>query len=128
MEIEKFTTNFPAWLQAADLSISMAGYNTCMNIVAANVPSLVWPFSQNHEQRKRAQIIDKFAGPMTILEDDDFEPKRLSQLMKEHLKDHLKDHLRAKGIRRTRREAKHNNLNINGAKNTMKWIREQIKL
>ena len=39
-----------------------------MNIVAANVPSLVCPFSQNREQRERAQKLLKFT-PMTILEE-----------------------------------------------------------
>ncbi len=116
IRVEEFSADFISFLGASDLSISMAGYNTCMNIVAANVPSLVWPFSQNHEQKKRAQKIDRFAGPMTILEDNDLEPERLCKLMKENL--------RARG---SRCETKHNNLNINGAKNTMKWIREQLK-
>lgn len=39
--VSRFIPDFPAWLSAADLSVSMAGYNTCMNILAARVPSLV---------------------------------------------------------------------------------------
>ncbi len=69
-KIEIFADNFPAWLQAADLSVSMAGYNTCMNIVQAGVPALVYPFSQNWEQMYRAKQLGKRA-PITVLSKDD---------------------------------------------------------
>jgi len=47
--VDRFVDNFVDWLAAADLSISMAGYNTSMNILAAGVPALMLPFSQNRE-------------------------------------------------------------------------------
>ena len=43
VQIAKFTSDFLSFLAAADLSISMAGYNTTMNILATGVPALVWP-------------------------------------------------------------------------------------
>jgi predicted glycosyltransferase len=73
--IHRFTKNFLSYLRASDLSISMAGYNTCMNIMATNTPALMWPFSQNREQRMRAELLGK---PITVLEDDDFEAHRLA--------------------------------------------------
>lgn len=82
--VSRFTPDFPAWLSAADLSVSMAGYNTCMNILAAWVPSLVWPFSQNREQRLRAERISEM-GSMRILEDTDLDPKLLAGLMTQNL-------------------------------------------
>ncbi len=78
--VSRFTPDFPAWLSAADLSVSMAGYNTCMNILAARVPSLVWPFAQNREQRLRAGRISEMGG-MRILEDADLSPDHLADLM-----------------------------------------------
>ena len=57
VRVEPFWADFISLLAAADLSISMAGYNTCMNIVAAGVASLVWPFDQNREQRTRAGML-----------------------------------------------------------------------
>ncbi len=72
--IERFTDHFPAWLAAADLSISMAGYNTCMNLVQAGIPSLVYPFKQNREQRLRAEKLARKV-PMTILADADLKPE-----------------------------------------------------
>ncbi|WP_457576482.1 glycosyltransferase family protein, partial [Desulfomarina sp.] len=49
IRIDKFSNIFPSWLEAADLSISMAGYNSCMNLLRAGIPALVHPFNQNRE-------------------------------------------------------------------------------
>jgi predicted glycosyltransferase len=86
ISVLRFTPDFPAYLAAADLSVSMAGYNTCMNIVAARVPSLVWPFSQNREQRLRAERISKMGG-MRILENGDMDPIKLAKLMTYRIND-----------------------------------------
>ncbi|WP_136809684.1 glycosyltransferase family protein [Desulfosediminicola flagellatus] len=75
--LNRFANNFSEWLQAADLSISMAGYNTCMNIVQAGVPSLVYPFAQNREQAFRASKLQKKAN-IRILTFDDLIPTKLA--------------------------------------------------
>ena len=75
-----FTTEFPAWLQAADLSISMAGYNTCMNVVQAGVPALVLPFAENREQRLRAERLRQKAA-IIPLSPADLAPPRLAAAM-----------------------------------------------
>ena len=59
LEISRFTPDFPAWLAAADLSISMAGYNTCMDILSARIKALVYPFRQNREQSLRATRLEQ---------------------------------------------------------------------
>jgi predicted glycosyltransferase len=87
--VSRFTPDFPAYLAAADLSVSMAGYNTCMNILAARVPSLVWPFSQNREQRLRAERFSEMGG-MRVLEDADLEPEQLAGLMTRSLADRVR--------------------------------------
>ncbi len=84
MEVTRFTPEFVSFLAAADLSISMAGYNTCMNILAAGVPSLVWPFAQNQEQRLRAEKLADL-GLLTLLHEEDLKPLRLAVLMEEVL-------------------------------------------
>ena len=110
IRVKEFTSDFVSLLGAADLSVSMAGYNTCMNIVAANVPSLVWPFGQNQEQKERALKIARYV-PMTILEDQDLVLPRFSGLIEKSL--------------RRQNMNKHLTLNIHGAFNTMKWIRSK---
>ena len=104
--IEAFTSDFLSYLCAADLSISMAGYNTSMNILAAKVPALVWPFSENQEQRLRA---DRLAGlgALRILDDEDIHPQRMSAIITQTLVDPPR--ITAE-------------VNLEGAKNTAKWL------
>ncbi len=76
--VERFTPSFLKTLCASDISISMAGYNTCMNILATGVKALVLPFSQNREQGMRAR---KFAekGFVGILSEADLQPDRMAE-------------------------------------------------
>jgi len=78
--VARFTPEFLSYLAAADLSVSMAGYNTTMNLLAARVPALVWPFAQNREQRLRAARLEAM-GALQLLRDADLEPSRLAALM-----------------------------------------------
>jgi predicted glycosyltransferase len=62
----------------------MGGYNTTMNILATRVPALLWPFSQNREQRLRAErLADR--GLLTVLKDEDLQPDRLAAMMDQKL-------------------------------------------
>jgi predicted glycosyltransferase len=80
IRVSAFTTDFLSFLAAADLSVSMAGYNTCMNVMAAGCPALLWPFSQNREQRLRAERLAGL-GAVRVLTDGDLAPGRLAELM-----------------------------------------------
>jgi predicted glycosyltransferase len=80
VRVERFTGEFLSFLAGADLAISMAGYNTCMNILVTGVPALVWPFAQNREQRMRAEKLAAM-GALSLLEDHDLEPSRLAGLI-----------------------------------------------
>ncbi|NNK56035.1 MAG: glycosyl transferase [Desulfofustis sp.] len=78
--VEQFTDHFIDWLAAADLSVSMAGYNTSMNSLAAGVPALMLPFDQNREQRLR---VERLIGehPIKILDQMDLAPEQLADLI-----------------------------------------------
>lgn len=78
--IERFSPQFIDWLLAADLSVSMAGYNTTMNVLACGVPALMLPFGQNREQKMRLDKLSTIA-PVTILHPDQLEPDLLSELL-----------------------------------------------
>lgn len=83
--VDRFSHSFPDWLTAADLSISMAGYNTCMNLLQTGVPALVLPFLQNREQALRAaKLGDK--APIATLTPDDLSVRILSAKMVNQLK------------------------------------------
>jgi len=106
VQIERFTPDFLSYLAAADLSISMGGYNTTMNLLATEVPALVWPFPQNREQRLRAGRLAK-KGVLKIIEDENLRPDRLAGLMDQMLT--LPNHSPGK-------------FDLDGAVNTAKWI------
>jgi predicted glycosyltransferase len=82
--VKKFAIDFLSYLAAADLSVSMGGYNTTMNILAAGVPALVWPFPQNREQRLRAERLAAL-GALVCLENGDLHPTRLADVIDRQL-------------------------------------------
>lgn len=81
LKVQRFSDHFIDWLGAADLSVSMAGYNTCMNTLAAGVPALMYPFGQNQEQRLRIEQVRR-NGSVRLLENDELAPQKLTALMR----------------------------------------------
>jgi predicted glycosyltransferase len=86
LTIERFTPDFPAYLQRADLSISMAGYNTCMDIVAAGARAIVYPFTghNNQEQMMRARKLEQL-GCVLVLPPDQLRAERLAEMIEQAL-------------------------------------------
>jgi predicted glycosyltransferase len=76
--IRRYTKRFLDYLSAADLSISLAGYNTCMNLLVTKVPCLVFPYWRQQEQPMRADKIKKYL-PMKVLKKAEMQPASLSR-------------------------------------------------
>jgi predicted glycosyltransferase len=80
--IERFTASFLSRLEQADLSISMAGYNTCMNILTTGVRALVYPFTgadnEEQEQTIRANKLEEL-GVVSVIRDHELEPQLLAE-------------------------------------------------
>lgn len=106
LRVDRFTKRFLTYLDAADLSVSMAGYNTSMNIMATGVPALVWPFSQNREQGLRAEKLARLGG-MSILSDGDIDPKRMARLMTQIM---------------AKKHATAGQIDLSGAEKTAVWV------
>lgn len=77
IRIRRYTKRFLDYLSAADLSASLAGYNTCMNLIAARVPALIYPYAKQQEQPLRVAKIAKLI-PVQILREKDIEPAAIS--------------------------------------------------
>ena len=107
IRVDTFCDDFVSLLSAADLSVSMAGYNTCMNIVAAGVPSLAWPFDHNREQRERIRKLMPFI-PIIRLDNRDLDPAVLSPVIGAQLEQ--------------KKPLFGNRLNISGAQQAVKTI------
>ena len=114
--IRRYTKRFLDYLYAADLSVSLAGYNTCMNLLVTQIPALVHPYSRQQEQPMRVSKIKKFL-PMKILNDDALQPDRLSK--------HMHHMLQNKSVLKTLP------IDMNGATNSAnflsQWVNESIK-
>ncbi len=77
--IQHYTTDFMTWLQRSDLSISLAGYNTCMDILSVGARALLYPFTgqKNDEQTKRALKLNQ-AGLVELLAVQSLTPQLLA--------------------------------------------------
>jgi predicted glycosyltransferase len=82
LEISGLLPDFEAELCRSSLSLSMAGYNTVMNLVSARCPALVFPFSGDREQRIRAEAFGLYLG---MLRWESLEPPVLEKLMRERM-------------------------------------------
>ena len=111
INVTRFTKHFLDYLQTADLSVSMAGYNTCMNILTTKVPALVWPFSGDQEQGLRAERLSRL-GAMTVLNDEDLRPERLAAMIGQGLAGKSQPSV---------------SIDLNGAVNTANWLESLMK-
>jgi len=84
MGVHRFTPQLIDYLTVADLSISLAGYNTCMNLLATGVPALVLPYSRQREQPLRVGKINPHL-PLEVLGEDDLEAGRLERAIERGL-------------------------------------------
>ncbi len=112
ISIRKYTKNLPDYLDAADLSVSMAGYNTCMDLLVLQVPALVYPYARQQEQPIRAEKLRRLL-PMTVIGDRDLNQATMGRHILEMLS-------------RSRPEAPLA-LNLNGAAVTARFLDEWIR-
>ena len=110
IRVRYFTRRFLDYLSAADLSVSLAGYNTCMNLLVTRTPALVYPCLRQREQPMRVAKIKNYL-PMKILQDRDLNPKLLGR----HIEQMLQESRLADRVP----------LNLDGAENTARCLNAQ---
>ncbi|THB77530.1 MAG: glycosyl transferase [Desulfobulbaceae bacterium] len=110
LRIDRFTPHFIDWLLAADLSISMAGYNTTMNVLAARTPALMLPFAQNREQQMRLERLVPLSG-ISPLTREQLEPTQLHEIIEQRLND----------------ERYKSEVNLDGAENTRDYLIKKLR-
>lgn len=82
--IRRFTPNLMTFLQKADLSISLGGYNTTMNLLKTGVRAMIYPSNKDREQAIRAEKLEAM-DLLKILFSDDLQPERLAQSIVNYL-------------------------------------------
>jgi predicted glycosyltransferase/peptidoglycan/xylan/chitin deacetylase (PgdA/CDA1 family) len=101
--LKRFTANFVKYMGQATVSISMAGYNTCMNILSTGVQALVLPFAGggNDEQGSRARKLEAL-GLLGVLGADKLSGEYLAEKIKERLEPQtLRTKLNLQGVTTT---------------------------
>jgi len=81
--LERYRREFPQMLRRCRVSVSQAGYNTILNILAARVPAVVVPFASEREteQQLRAERLAA-RGVLELVDEADLTPDRLSGAIK----------------------------------------------
>jgi predicted glycosyltransferase len=101
-DVRRFTPDLAGWIAASDLSVSRAGYNTCVDVLATRARALLVPSPLMADQRLRARRLAEM-GLAESLEPEETSPGRLAQAMRRALERPRPDHaISLDGARRTR--------------------------
>lgn len=110
--VERYTTHLLDYMQQADLSIGMGGYNTTMNILSTGVKAMMMAFQGNNdkEQATRLQKLDSL-GRVKMIQPEDLEPEKFAKQIIYYLQ----------------QEKNELTLNLNGVDITAKCIEQLIR-
>jgi predicted glycosyltransferase len=80
--LERYRQEFPQMLRHCTVSVSQAGYNTVLDILAAHAPAVVVPFAYGREteQQLRAERLAA-RGVLELVGETELTPGRLAQAM-----------------------------------------------
>ncbi|MBH8565425.1 glycosyl transferase [Nostoc sp. CENA67] len=83
LNIKRYTPNLLQYMCQADISISMSGYNTTMNILTSGVRAMILPFTGNddREQKLRATKLEKL-GVVDMIRPKELEPDTFLEKLK----------------------------------------------
>jgi len=85
VRVEEFTRDLPAYMQAADLVVSMAGYNTIVELLSMNKRAVVVPrVKPVQEQWIRATRLDEL-GLLKCIDPAELTPERLLKAVSDEL-------------------------------------------
>lgn len=84
--VSRFTNNFLQWMQSAELSISQAGYNTCMNVLETGVKAILVPIpaERDLDQAPRAKKLSEL-GIADMIRSEELTLERMANAILERL-------------------------------------------
>lgn len=109
---DRYTSNLLDYMQQADLSISMAGYNTTMNILSTGVKAMMMAFQGNNDKEQLTRLT-KLAqlGRVQMIQPEDLNPERFAHNVIDYLQ-HQPTAL---------------DLDFNGATNTAYYLKQLVE-
>jgi predicted glycosyltransferase len=80
VKFSPYTPDLAAVLRNSELSVSMAGYNTVMDVLSSGVRALVYPVTSNGDQEQivRAEGLEK-AGVVDVIRTEQLAPDQLAR-------------------------------------------------
>jgi predicted glycosyltransferase len=109
VKLSRFTPDLMALLRRAEISVSMAGYNTMMDVLGSGVRALVYPVTSNGDQEQivRAESLAR-AGIIDVIGTEELAPEELARKLKRAL----------------RKKPAKLDLNFDGAANTVRILKK----
>jgi len=109
--LARYTPDLLPYMNRADLSISMGGYNTIMNILSTGTRALVFPYTANDDQEQYIRAVKLCQlGVIDIIHPDGMEPRKLATAIRSAL----------------RREPAQFKCNLRGAEESARLLRELL--
>jgi predicted glycosyltransferase len=86
VKLSRFTPDLGAVLKGAQLSVSMAGYNTMMDVLLSGIRAMVYPVTANGDQEQivRAESLAK-AGVIDVIRTEELAPQELARKLERAL-------------------------------------------
>ena len=80
VRLSRYTSDLAAVLKRADVSVSMGGYNTMMDVLSSRVRALVYPVTSNGDQEQclRAERLAE-AGVIDVIRTEELTPNELAR-------------------------------------------------
>ena len=113
IKITKYTQNLLEYMKTADISISLSGYNTTMNILSTGVKAIVFPLSHNDqdkEQLLRTQKLEEL-GVVDVIHAENLNPAYLADAV-------------IKSLLAKPKESKEQSFDLKGAENTNTFLQK----
>lgn len=113
VHIHRYTPCLMAYMEKAELSISMSGYNTTMNILTTGVNAMMLPFTGNddQEQTMRVERLAQLGKVRRIRQEDLWDPTKFATAVVEHL------HYEPAPIK----------VNLSGVEGTAHWVKALVE-
>lgn len=86
VRLSRYTPDLAAVLKRAEVSVSMAGYNTMMDVLSSRVRALVYPVTSNGDQEQcvRAEKLAR-AGVIDVIRTEELTPEELARKLERAL-------------------------------------------
>ncbi len=108
INLRRYTAHLLSYMRKAEISISLGGYNTTMNILRTGVNGMIYPSNDGNEQKIRSEKLERL-GIIEVIRPQDLKPELLAQKI-------------VTSLHKNRVTKTSNDVELQGAQNTTQFI------